>query len=128
MNSILMKRLIERNVIRQGTEVDAMYYGHSLSSQDNAYVEGTFSILSAKVFNEGSKVVFSVRGHDLVVRQIPAEQILSLDGMTADRLAPIYAMNEAGEDIKISKRRGRKPRIQSIQSGDNERETMDESS
>lgn len=113
MNAMMIKKLIERDIIRQGTEIEVFHYGHGLSCQSDVLTKGTFSIQSASVISDGANIIFTGRSQETgKICRFESEQIMTLDGMTADRLAAIYSMTEDGEEIKQGKRRGRRPKAQ----------------
>jgi hypothetical protein len=112
MQAMLAKKLVEKGVIRQYTEFEAYYNAHGLSCVDDARLLGRFRITAAKLSRSTAEVVFEAKHSDsLAPYRFTNAQIVTLDGMPPARLAAIYNLTLAGDEIATGKRRGRKPRL-----------------
>lgn len=114
MNIGLSKKLVEKGVIREGTEFEAYYHAIGLSGNADVPKRGTFVILGVKTTPD--TVLFEcANAIDGTRMRFPATSILTLDGMEPQRLASIYGLAVDGGSMKQGKRRGRKPK--SLQAG-----------
>lgn len=109
MNNSLLKVLVQRNIIGVRTEIDAHYRGRDIAGNPLIPSTGTFLIL--EVHTNGHAFAFTCADTiDGSRRIIPGSAILAVDGMDPLRLAENYELTEAGEKLKVGKRRGRKPK------------------
>ncbi len=107
MQDTLALRLIEMNVIRGGTEIDAFHRTNDLSGTRRATVPGNFMVLRAVKAKGG--VFFDAASTEWGKRVwVRAEDITRIDGMHPGRVAEIYHLDEAGRPAG-GKRRTRKP-------------------
>lgn len=118
MNIPLVRKLISGGIIRQNTEVEAIYHGVDISGRAIARTQGTFFIQNVKI-NEGRQMVFfdTLSTVDGSQRKIMADDVLAIDGMPIERLASIYGISASGGKIDQGKRRGRRPRAKVLAEG-----------
>jgi hypothetical protein len=110
MNVLMVRRLIERGVIRKGTEFEAHFNAHDLSGQAASRIRGSFFIVRALASKDSGRIVFEAdRPGDAALYQFPAEDVITLDGMSLEKLARSYDLGTEGETLPSGKRRGRKP-------------------
>lgn len=107
MNSLLAKKLIEKGAIRQGTKIEIWYNAHGLSCVDNANITGNF-IIDKATYTKDDVIFYS--NYLTNNKRILSEQIIAIDGMDINRFSKIYNLTINGEDIALTKRRGRKPK------------------
>lgn len=111
MNISLIRKLISTGVIRQNTEIEALYNGIDISGRPIARTLGTFFVQSVKINEEKEMVFFdTISTVDGSARKIMSSEIQALDGMPVERLASIYGIDATGGKIDQGKRRGRRPR------------------
>lgn len=111
MNPSLLKALVERKIIGVRTEIDARYRGRDIAGQPLVATSGTFLILDVKL-NAANEPVFECADTiDGKRRILPGAAITGIDGMSPERLAANYNLDEDGNPVKVGKRRGRKPRV-----------------
>lgn len=108
MKPELSKILIERGIIREKTIVEAYHLTRGLSCTNNSRVLDEFAIIRAK--KRGEDIVFDAYTRDNVMKEILAEDVISVDGMDEPRLAKAFMLSTEGEKIAEGKRRGRKPK------------------
>lgn len=121
MKSGLLRKLIEKGAIRQGTVFEAHYNAYGLSCVDNNKIIGDFILIKAKA-KEG-EIILDGMGEGDILRSVPAVNVTKIDGMEIERMAEIYNFDEDGNDVTITKkRRGRKPK-QKVQDEFDEEET-----
>lgn len=111
MHPSLMKKLIAKGAIRQGTEFQAYYRAPYLSGMNNARVLERFVIQSARVSADGKSVSLeAVGGSNPRPMRFDSYEIVTIDGMPPQKFAGIYALSMAGGDVAQGKRRGRPPK------------------
>lgn len=110
----LAKKLIEKGAIRQNTEIEAYFNANGLSCLCNNRLVGRFKISSAKISKDKNYVIFESQSEDNKKYRFTNEDVLLLDGMLPEKIAVVYDLNIDGNDIKMGKRRGRKPKSQSV--------------
>lgn len=109
MHANLLKALIERNVIRARTEIDADYRGVDLAGDLLVRATGTFMILSVQETDTGH--VFDCASTiDGRRQRIPGSAIVRIDGMCPTRLGLNFDLSAEGVPLVVGKRRGRKPK------------------
>lgn len=111
MHITLSKQLIERGVIKQGTEFDAPYRAVGLSCAADVPRLGTFVVTATKV-TEDDVLIEAASTVDGTPLRLSARAIRRIDGMEPDRIASIYGLSVDGVPLKQGKRRGRKPKAQ----------------
>jgi hypothetical protein len=110
MNVSLLRKLIQNNIVKTGTEVTATYTALDISGMARHRFNGSFFVVSAE--DRGESILFTLASTTDGYRHvIPSTDIYTLDGMEPARLAAIYNIREDGSDIKVGNRRGRKPKI-----------------
>src|SRR6478752_8590908 len=108
MKTNLIRKLVSVGIFRENTELDAYYAGTDLGGAPLSRSRGTFFVKGAKIIKD--KVVFAtISTTDGRPRDILAENVVKVDGMCLDTLAPIYGLVDNGEAIPMGKRRGRRP-------------------
>lgn len=110
MNINLTKQLINRNVIRSGTEVTAYYRGVGLSGASVVKSVGTFTVSRAAI-REDDVIFEAASTVDGQTTRLSASAVILLDGMDPARMAGIYGLSGEGETLQQGKRRGRKPKV-----------------
>lgn len=109
MSPDLARKLIQKGVIHENTEIDAYYQGIDIGGATLARVQGNFAIKAAKVI--GERLVFeTVSTADGRPRRIECTDVLKIDGMEPERFAANFGMTTDGATVKQGKRRGRKPK------------------
>lgn len=110
MEAAFIQKLVERNVITTGTEVEAFFKAVDLSGVPQHEFVGYFVVLGVKPTSGGFVLdcVEAVDGRRR--RQIEPEKIISVDGMGADRLGAVYCIRPDGTEFKGATKRGRKPK------------------
>ena len=105
MHQSLVKSLMLRNVIKEKTQFEVSYIKRSLN--------GNFVNVTDNVsLNEIKKEYFSCYSVKSGVNiNVNSDQILKIDGMSADRLAVLFNLNMDGTEKPKGKKRGRKPKI-----------------
>lgn len=114
MNYKLAIALHEKKVIGEGTEVEALHKAIGLGNINSVFVPGEFSI--SKIHVKEDNVYFdllTLRDGSLV--RVPAENVLTIDGMDPVRYASVYNIKADGTSAKQGKRRGRKPKNRSLE-------------
>lgn len=109
MNEFLLRKLVERNIVKRSTEIDAVYKGLGISGLENVETVGTFLVM--EIVDNGTEFLFEVA--DVIDgrrRKLPSGAIRMIDGMEPTRLATIYGLSDKGEPLRQGKRRGRKPK------------------
>jgi hypothetical protein len=112
MQEVLLRKLIEKNYFKNGTEIDATYRGVDLSGAPVHTFEQTFTITGIFETRKTKRILIdcfsTVDGRTI---RVPVDAIVNIDGMTPERFAENYMIDENGGDIKPSgKRRGRRPK------------------
>jgi hypothetical protein len=108
MKVSLSKKLVERGIIRPGTEIEALYEALDLSGVHRTECRDNFVIMSIKGLDEP---VFEIAARDGRRKRIGSAAIIKIDGMEPGRLASIYNIKPDGSDKPPGKRRGRKPKV-----------------
>jgi hypothetical protein len=112
MNELLLRKLIEKNYFKAGTEVDATFKGCGLSGLRLHYVESTFTVVRLLESSKTNKLYIELCStfDGEVVRVEPAD-VLRIDGMTPERFGENYMIGEDGSELKPQgRRRGRRPK------------------
>ena len=109
MHANLLKVLIERNVIRARTEIDAYYRGGDLAGDLLVRAIGTFLILAIENSDRGIVLECASTVDGRRVR-LPGSAIVRVDGMCPTRLALNFDLSPEGVPLVVGKRRGRKPK------------------
>lgn len=112
MREELLRKLIEKQYFKIGTEVNATFKGHDLSGLAHNYFEETFTVLALLESRKTGKLIIelgSVFDGDRV--RVKTDAITMIDGMTPERFGENYMINEDGSDLKpTGRRRGRRPK------------------
>jgi len=112
MNEVLLRKLIEKNHFRVGSEVDATYRGASIDGQYVRVNEQTFTITGIFETRKTKRILLDA--HCNVVGatiRISVDHINRLDGMSPERFAANFLIDPDGNELKPSgKRRGRRPK------------------
>lgn len=112
MQEVLLRKLIEKNFFKIGTEVDARHKGMGLAGLVQHQFENTFTVMSLMEKRSDRSLLLEVRSvRDGQSFRIAADQITGIDGMTPERFAENYMVDPDGGDIKVvGARRGRRPK------------------
>ena len=109
MHADLLRLFVERGVITNRTEIDALYRGHDLGGDTLVRTTGTFLVLG--IMPSGDGYTFTCASTiDGQRRAIPGTAIRRIDGMDPERLAANFNLTPEGVSVKVGKRRGRKPK------------------
>lgn len=111
MNPRLARKLIDKGAIRQGTEFEAYYRAPSLSCAQSARILERFVVQGARVSADGNAVVLeAVGGCSPLPQRFDSKDIVTIDGMSAQRFCGIWGLAYSGNDVAQGKRRGRRPK------------------
>jgi len=108
LNTLLTHRLIDKGVISQGTAFLAYYDAPGLSCTTDARITGNFIVHSVKLLATTKQIILEGCGADKIMRRFRTEDVITVDGMAASRLARVYGLLEDGTDAQTGKRRGRR--------------------
>jgi hypothetical protein len=113
MDTKLAEALVARGVLPVGTEIRAKHKAMGLGSVNNVDVISDFSI--KRVVALDGKVIFTLANlRDGGSTDVPAENVIDIDGMDPVRFANVYDITEDGGKAVLGKRRGRKPKDRSL--------------
>lgn len=118
MDVRLVRKLIETGVIRQKTEMEANYRAVDIGGVRSAEVLGSFFIEQVRITKSGNTIFDVASTEDGRKQTIPCSDVVSIDGMTLDRLIANYNLDAEGNSIPEPKRRGRKPGLTKKQAMD----------
>jgi hypothetical protein len=104
-------KLIEKNIITETTEIDAVYRGKDIAGDLFVDAVGTFVILTIQKTTEVDYIFTCASTRDGHRRMIPASAVVMVDGMEPARLAETYGIALTGAAIPPGRRRGRKPKV-----------------
>lgn len=112
MQEVLLRKLIEKNYFKNGTEIDATYRGVGLDGAPVHVFEQTFTITGIFQTRKTNRILIdcfsTVDGRTI---RVGVDAIVNIDGMTPERFAENYMIDTNGDEIKPSgKRRGRRPK------------------
>jgi hypothetical protein len=108
MQPALAKILIDNQVIKEKTLVEAYHMARGLSCTENSNVLGTFAII--KAIRRDDKIFLQGFNEDNAIKEIDVENVISVDGMDEARLAKAFMFSTDGSKLFSGKRRGRKPK------------------
>ena len=112
MQEVLLRKLIEKNYFKHGTEIDATYRGVGLDGAPVHVFEQTYTITGIFETKKTKRILVdafsTVDGRTI---RVAVEHIINIDGMTPERFAENYMIDPEGGEIKPSgRRRGRRPK------------------
>ncbi len=111
MKEVLLRKLIEKKYFTPGTELDAKYKGKGLHGVVSQLFEQTFTVLRLVETVKGRLIIKAASNVDGQQIDLNVESIINIDGMTPERFAENFMIDEDGNDIKpAGKRRGRRPK------------------
>lgn len=112
MQEVLLRKLIEKNYFKKGSEIDATYKGLDLSGQMVHSFQQTYTVAAIYETTKTNRIrIDAVSNVDGQRIRIGPENILNIDGMTPERFAENYMVDIEGNAIAPSgKRRGRRPK------------------
>jgi hypothetical protein len=117
MHQNLLNILVERSIVRHGTQVEAKYVAAGLDGCFTVDTADLFSVTGAKKRQNGDVILVTSRLADNAVLNVSAEMIISVDGMPPKELADAFDLKEDGSKkvVKLDEfgnpvRRGRKPK------------------
>jgi hypothetical protein len=114
MDIKLAEALVAKNLLVEGTEVEAAYLSTSLGGIGQHLVRGEFTINKPIKRQDGSLAFSLTSTRDGTSRNLPAISITAIDGMDPARFASVYDVKADGNAAVVGKRRGRKPKDRSI--------------
>lgn len=110
MNNKLALILTRKGLITGQTEVETFYQSPILGNVTNSLVKGDFTVCGYSI-DENELVMFKVRSlRDGSYYEVPAVNVVTIDGMEPERYAQVYDINIDGTKVAQQKRRGRKPK------------------
>lgn len=109
MDVRLVRKLIETGVIRQKTELEANYRAVDIGGVRSAEVLGSFFIEQVRITKTGNTLFDVASTEDGRKQTIQCGDVVSIDGMSLDRLIANYNLDTEGNSVPEPKRRGRKP-------------------
>lgn len=112
MQEVLLRKLIEKDYFKIGSEIDATYRGVDLSGTPIHTFAQTFTVTGIFETRKTKRIlvdcISTIEGRTI---RIGVDAIVAIDGMTPERFAENYMLDNTGGDIKPSgKRRGRRPK------------------
>lgn len=112
MKQVLLKKLIEKDYFAPGSEIDASYKGIDISGSIMHAFQQTFTVVSlSESRKSGNLIIKAASNEDGYMVILGVDSIINIDGMTPERFAENFMLDEDGKDIKPSgKRRGRRPK------------------
>ncbi len=111
MHEILLRKLIDKDYFKAGTEVDATYRGVDLSGQPIHIFEETYTVARIMETRKTKRILIDIHStRDGRPVRIAVDNIIKIDGMTPERFAENYMITTDGDDIlPTGARRGRRP-------------------
>jgi len=103
------KKIIELNLITEGSQLKVKYLGKGLDNVQNIPTEAEFLI--NKIHYSNKKILFLLEHkitNDIIVGKI--KDIIEIDGMNPRRFAKSFNLSPEGNKIELGKKRGRKPK------------------
>ncbi len=110
MEEILLRKLVESNIVTKNTEIEAHHH-HGLSFSETLCEQfSTLTIINILERKKSKKLVLECMAASTgYVVRVESENITSIDGMDPVRHAANYMIDAKGNDTNIVvKRRGRK--------------------
>lgn len=111
MNGNLFETLVDRNIITEDTEIEAVGRRRDLSGIAHITFTNTYYYVAHSLNENSTGSVIVIDSRDGAVSTIDMENITTIDGMEPRRLAGLYALNDEGEHVRQGARRGRKPKV-----------------
>lgn len=112
MQEVLLRKLIEKDYFKRGTEIDATYRGVGLDGSPVHVFEQTFTITGIFETRKTKRILIDC--HSVVdgrTIRVGVGNIVNIDGMTPERFAENYMIDPEGGEIKpTGRRRGRRPK------------------
>ena len=118
MNPELLNTLVDKKIVRPGTEVEAQYMAPGLDGIFSQQTKGLFTV-GRVIFNEKNKVkqLLCLRTSDNARLRVNPDVILRIDGMEPAELGKAFDILPTGKMKKVKLdefgnpvRRGRKPK------------------
>jgi hypothetical protein len=117
MHQNLLNILVDRGIVHQGTQIEAMYVAAGLDGCFTVDTTDLFSVLGAKKTADGNVILILSRLLDNAKLNVSANMIITIDGMPPRDLADAFDLKEDGskKELKLDEfgnpvRRGRKPK------------------
>lgn len=107
MNYDLVKIFVEKEVIKEETELYMTYKGIGLDGVANVESKGYFYVDEIKDHNH----IFTFKLRDIKAGEVfynNSENIIGVDGMTLDRFASAFDLDLNGNKVQTPPKRGRK--------------------
>lgn len=108
MHQLIALTLIEKGIMKAGTELEGFYKGVGLSGKATERVKGGFLLKQAKRLKSGKIFFEVVDTRDGQPRRIMCEDVDAIDGMDPDRAAQVAGFAVEGDKVVLLKKRGRK--------------------
>lgn len=109
MDSNLALALLNRNVLRRDTEIDAVHKVPDMAGSPSVESEDTFTVVEAKS-TEQRVWVLATRNTDGRKVTLADSAITRIDGMDPERCAKAFNLKADGSRAQTGKKRGRKPK------------------
>jgi hypothetical protein len=109
MDSNLAEALLNKGVLKQDTEIDAVHTVSDMAGLPTVTKEDTFTVVQAKKGDQRVWVL-ATRNSDGRRVQLPDTAITRIDGMDPDRCAKAFNLRADGSKARTGKKRGRKPK------------------
>lgn len=107
MNLTLAKNLYEKNLLNQGSTILAKYTAIDVVGKRSFETTDEFLVIFCS--NQPNELIIHCAHKKTGVRKnLTHNEILEIDGMTPERLAGSWDLDENGEKLDLGKRRGRK--------------------
>lgn len=110
MNSSLARILLTRGVICKGTVIEIYHNVRGLSCACNATILIRLCVSRASLIG-GCRVTFEAVNLEQIAQQVEAVQVVSVDGMTIERLAMAQNLTLEGAELSTRCRRGRRKKV-----------------
>jgi hypothetical protein len=115
MELSLTKKLVDKKLLNENTEVLARYDGKGVNCILGVQSTGIFNIVQVIYNSVEDTYLFDVYSTlDGSHRRIKHSDIIEIDGMTPKRFASVYDIKADGSAELVGKRRGRKPKNRNL--------------
>ncbi len=98
MTTSILRQFVKMGIIRDNTEITAIYKGIDLSGKAVLKVSGSFVTRKVTILKTGQAFINGVSIIDGHPERIEIENITQIDGMDIDRLLKVYSGSMDEED------------------------------
>jgi hypothetical protein len=113
MHVEIYRKLVDRGIIHENTEITATYFGKDLAGTKTSLCKGNFYVKAVRILSD-TAYFDAVNTIDGSLHTIKSTQVECIDGMELKTLASVFSINPNGGKIVEGKRRGRKPKQKEI--------------